>query len=152
MSLSRRGLSRWLLGTVVALSLGISVAAQDPQDQGKSQDKKAEPQSQAQMQEVQGLVRVADAAMSGQQAPADFPIQFQNDFLRAQAGRVWVPITLTIDPSKVASTALTLYLRVVPRGMTAPPPPAEPSGAKDAKKDNRKDKKAEKDAAPAAPN
>ena len=52
-----------------------------------------------------------------------FPIQFQNDFLKAQGSRVWVPITLTLDPAKTPSGALTLYLRVAPRGMTAPPPP-----------------------------
>jgi len=65
-----------------------------------------------------------------------------------------VPITLTIDPTKVTSGALTLYLRVVPRGMTAPPPAPVPD-AKDAKdaKDKDKDKKDKKNDknAPAPP-
>ena len=56
--------------------------------------------AQVQSEEVQNLVRLADAAMTGQQAPSDFPIQFQNDFLKAQNARVWVPITLTLDPAK----------------------------------------------------
>ena len=91
-------------------------------------------QAAAQQQEIQTLVRVADAAMSGQQAPSEFPIQFSNDFLKAQGSRVWVPITLTLDPAKVASGALTLYLRVVPRGMTAPPTAPPPDkNAKDNK-------------------
>src|SRR5204862_5612524 len=107
-------------------------------------------------QEIQTLVRVADAAMSGQPAPAEFPIQFQNDFLKAQGSRVWVPIVLTLDPAKTPSGALTLYLRVTPRGMTAPP--AAPALAasdknapdKNANKDKKKDSKAPA-AAPAAP-
>src|SRR5262249_56275137 len=95
-------------------------------------DAAGQAQAQAQQQEIQNLVRVADAAMSGQPAPTDFPIQFQNDFLKAQGARVWVPVTLTLDPSKLSSPspALTLYLRVVPRGMTAPPPPPDPTDPK----------------------
>jgi hypothetical protein len=117
-------------------------------------DAAAQAQAMAQQQEVQNLVRLADAAMSGQQAPAEFPIQFQNDFLRAQGARVWVPITLTIDPAKLTSAALGIYLRVVPRGMTAPAAPAAAPAAanpKDAKKNDKdKDKKNDK-AAPPAP-
>jgi hypothetical protein len=98
----------------------------------------------AQQQEIQALVRVADGVMSGQPAPADFPIQFHNDFLKAQGNRVWVPITLTLDPAKLSSTALTLYLRVVPRGATAPPAVA-------VTKEKDKDKKDPKAAGPAYP-
>ena len=39
--------------------------------------------------------------MAAARRPPTIPIQFQNDFLKAQAGRVWVPLTLTIDPAKV---------------------------------------------------
>lgn len=119
-------------------------------------DAAAQAQAIAQQQEIQSLVRIADAAMSGQPAPADFPIQFENDFLKAQGTRVWVPITLTIDPAKLSSNALTIYLRVVPRGTTAPPPPAAPApapdkNAKDKDKDKDKDKKKDAKGAPAAP-
>ena len=109
----------------------------------------------AQQQETQALVRVADAVMSGQPAPSDFPVQFQSDFLKAQGGRAWVPIILTLDPAKVPSGAVTLYLRVTPKGMAAPPPPSAPpvpdKNEKNEKNDkNNKDKK--KDAkAPAPP-
>ena len=148
MSLSRRGLSGWLLGVVVPLSFGIGVAA--GQDPGKPQEKKPEApgQTQAQAQEIQGLVRVADAAMTGQQAPADFPIQFQNDFLKAQGARVWVPMTLTIDPSKLSNPAgepVAFYLRVAPRGMTTPPAAAPPPAASEQDKDKEKKKDKAKD-------
>ena len=152
----RRGRSaRVLTAVMVAVCGTVLVAQKPPKDQ--KPDPAAAAQAQAQQQEIQSLVRAADAAMAGQApAPSDFPVQFQNDYLKAQGSRVWVPITLTIDPAKVPSGALTLYLRVVPRGMTAPPPPtadpANPNG-KDAKdKDKKdKDKKNDKNAAPAPP-
>jgi len=115
-------------------------------------DPASQAQVQAEQQEIQSLVRIADAAMTGQQAPSDFPIQFQNDFLKAQGSRVWVPITLTLDPAKLSSSALTLYLRVAPRGMTAPPaPPPAPDTSKDKKDDKNKNAKPAPPAAPAYP-
>ena len=127
------------------------LSAQKPAKGDQKADAASQAQAQAQQQEIQSLVRIADAAMSGQPAPTDFPIQFQNDFLKAQGSRVWVPVTLTLDPSKLSSPspALTLYLRVVPRGMTAPPPPADPP--KDPKDKDKKDKKNDKNAPAAAP-
>jgi hypothetical protein len=140
----------------VALAWGTVTSAQKaPPKADQKPDPAAQAKAQAEQQEIQTLVRVADAAMSGQPAPTDFPIQFQNDFLKAQGSRVWVPIILTLDPAKTPSGALTLYLRVTPRGMTAPPAvaaaPAPDKNAKnnDKDKDKKKDPKA---AAPPAPN
>jgi hypothetical protein len=143
------GLKRVVFVAVIALLVGIGTAsrAQDKKPDPKKPDAAGQVQAQAQAEEVQNLVRMADAAMTGQQSPADFPIQFQNDFLKAQNARVWVPITLTIDPAKLTTGALTLYLRVAPRGMTAPP--AAPAAAPDAQKKNDKDKK--KDVKPSQP-
>ena len=112
---------RVMLTVVLPFTCGAIVFGQRPAPAAQKPDPAAQAQAQAEQQEIQNLVRVADAAMTGQQAPAEFPIQFQNDFLKAQGSRVWVPITLTLDPAKLSSSALTLYLRVVPRGMTAPP-------------------------------
>ncbi len=130
----------------------LGQARQAPKGDQKP-DAASQAQAMAQQQEIQNLVRIADAAMSGQPAPSDFPIQFQNDFLKAQGTRVWVPITLTLDPAKLSSTALTLYLRVVPRGTTAPPvAPAAAANAKDNKnQDKKKDPKAAAAAGPAYP-
>ena len=114
------------VGVIFAVCGTLAQAQQKPAPNQKP-DATAQAQAMAQQQEVQNLVRLADTAMSGQQAPAEFPIQFQNDFLRAQGSRVWVPIVLTIDPAKLTSPSLGLYLRVVPRGMTAPP--AAPAAA-----------------------
>jgi hypothetical protein len=122
----------------VFLCTGALSAAGQPRQAPKGDQKPdaaAQAQAMAQQQEIQSLVRVADTAMSGQQAPSEFPIQFQNDLLKAQGSRVWVPIILTLDPSKVASGPLTLYLRVVPRGTTAPA--AAPAPDKNAKDKNK---------------
>jgi hypothetical protein len=148
-----RGISAGLF-VMALLTAGPQAQKNAPKPDPKI-DAAAQAQAMAQQQEIQTLVRLADSAMSGQTAPADFPIQFQNDFLKAQGSRVWVPIILTLDPAKVASPALTLYLRVVPRGMTAPPaapaPAAAPAdkNAKDSKdKDKKKDQKGPATAAP----
>jgi hypothetical protein len=152
---------RWCVRvlTVAVLSFvcGTLTSAQRPAPQKPDPAAAAAAQAKAvaEQQEIQTLVRVADAAMSGQPAPADFPIQFQNDFLKAQGSRVWVPIILTLDPAKTPSGALTLYLRVTPRGMTAPAAPAPPPPADKNAKDNKdkdKDKnKNQKGPAAAAP-
>ena len=127
---------RVLAGLMVIFAGALPAIGQPRQaPNAQKPDAAAQAQATAQQQEIQALVRIADTAMSGQQAPSDFPIQLQNDFLRAQGNRVWVPITLTLDPSKVASGPLTLYLRVVPRGTTAPPAPPPPD--KNAKDKNK---------------
>jgi hypothetical protein len=137
---------RALLTAVLPFTCGAMVFAQRPAPApAQKPDAAAQAQAQAEQQEIQSLLRIADAAMTGQQPPADFPIQFQHDFLKAQGSRVWVPITLTLDPAKLSSSALTLYLRVVPRGMTAPPAPPPADTSKD-----KKDDKNKKDAKPAA--
>jgi len=142
--------ARTWAAAMVVFTCSVPLAAQPrPASKDQKPDPAAQAQAMAQQQEIQNLVRVADGAMSGQQAPADFPIQFQNDFLKAQGTRVWVPITLTIDPAKLTSSAgaMTLYLRVVPRGTTAPPaPPAPDKNARESK-----DKKPAPPAGPAYP-
>jgi hypothetical protein len=145
--------------TVLCVTCGVLVSAQKPAAKADQKPDPAAgapsaPQAQAEQQEIQSLVRVADSAMSGQTGPSDFPIQYQNDFLKAQGSRVWVPIILTLDPAKTPSGALTLYLRVTPRGMTAPapPPPAAAPEKKDSKDTKKKDPKGPAPAPPAATN
>jgi hypothetical protein len=156
LSPSGSGFTRAFAAAVLSMTCGTLVlSAQKPAPKSDPKpDPAAQAQAMAQQQEIQALVRTADAAMSGQQAPAEFPVQFQNDFLKAQGTRVWVPITLTLDPSKMSTSAVTLYLRVTPRGMTAPPAPTAPAAAPDKNDKNDKDKKKDGKmplASPAAP-
>lgn len=141
---------RALLTALLPFTCGAIVFGQRPAPApAQKVDATAQARALAEQQEIQSLVRIADAAMTGQPPPAGFPIQFQNDFLKAQGSRVWVPITLTLDPANLSSGALTLYLRVVPRGMTAPPAP--PDTGTDTDRNARKDDRNKKDAKPAAP-
>jgi hypothetical protein len=134
--------SRITAGALVFVCAGAVAMAQKP----SKTDPKADPAAAGPQQEYSTVVRLADTAMAGQPTPNDFQIQFQNDFLRAQGGRVWVPMTLTIDPQKLPTSAVTMYVRVAPRGMTAPPlpPPAD-------KNEKKKDKKNDKPAATPPP-
>ena len=158
MPLSPRGFGfTRVVAAALALALAcgtLAIAQKAASKADQKPDPAAQAKAQAEQQEIQTLVRVADAAMSGQPAAADFPIQFQNDFLKAQGSRVWVPIILTLDPAKTPSGALTLYLRVTPRGMTAPPALAAAAPEKNAKdnKDKKTDPKTPAAAAPAGPN
>ena len=151
------GVARVIVTGALVVVCGTIAFAQRPAKPDPKADAAAAAQQQAQNQEIQTVYHMADAAMAGQ-SPADFPIQLQTDFLKAQAGRVWVPLTLTLDPAKTTPGPLTLYLRVTPRGMTAPAPPAAAAApeaaakdSKDNKKKNDKDKNAKPAPPPAAP-
>src|SRR5262245_25710001 len=154
MLLSSRGsgVARVIVAGALAVTCGTIVSAQRPAKADQKPDPAATAQQQAQNQEIQTVYHMADAAMTGQ-TPAEFPIQLQTDFLKAQANRVWVPLTLTLDPSKTTPGPLTIYLRVTPRGMTAPaaPPADAAKDSKDNKRKNDKDKKGGPAAPPAAP-
>ncbi len=145
MPLSSRGgvVARVSLAGVLSIVCGSLVFAQKPKNDPKA-DASAASAQQAQNQEIDAVRRAADGAMAAAPASSDIPITVQADFLKAQAGRVWVPLTFTLDPAKTSGGPVTLYLRVTPRGMTAPvaaPPPPDPS--KDKKKnDKSKDKNA----------
>jgi hypothetical protein len=150
------GCARAVVVTVLFLTCGTLASAQKPparpdQKPDPAAAAAAQAKAQAEQQEIQTLVRVADTAMSGQPAPTEFPIQFQNDFLKAQGSRVWVPIVLTLDPAKTPGGPLTLYLRVTPRGMTAPPAAPAPAAAPDKNDKNNKDKNKNQKGPAAAP-
>lgn len=147
MPLSSRGMgfARVCLAAVLSVACGTFALAQKKDQKPDA----AAAAQQVQNQEIETVIHAADAAMAAAPAATDIPVQIQNDFLKAQAGRVWIPLTLTIDPAKVQPGPLTLYVRVTPRGMTAPPPPAaEPANPKD--KDKKKDKNSKGNDAKAA--
>jgi hypothetical protein len=154
MPLSSRGsgVAGWVVTGALVVMCGTLVFAQRPPKGDQKPDAAAAAQQQAQNQEIETVLHAADAAMAAAPAASDLPIQLQTDFLKAQANRVWVPLTITLDGSKLAGGAITLYLRVTPRGMTAPAPPAaDAASGKDAKKKNDKNSKDPKSPATAAP-
>jgi hypothetical protein len=112
-----------------ALVLGAaSMSAQQAAPKGKDEKK----MDKAQQAEIQGLMKVADQVAAGQPAPNDIPFTLENHFLKARDTRTYVPFIITIDPAKVTTPSLAMYLRVVKKG--AADAAAAPSG-KDAKKD-----------------
>lgn len=101
-----------------------------------AQRKDDKKQQEAQRQEIQALVKLVDAAMTGP-ASADFPIQWQNDFLKAQEGHTYVPFTLSIEATKLPPQPIAMYVRVAPKGATQPAPAADPKKKDDKKKDEK---------------
>ena len=106
---------KWVVvmcATVVLLTAS-SVAAQDTPGGGDLEE--------WQRQELQSLVEVVSAALSGQIVPAEDPFEFRPDFLKGTDGNAYVPFTLSIDQSKVRASSLAMYLIVVdPLMMPAP--------------------------------
>jgi hypothetical protein len=121
----------WVVAVAVCLVPAV-LAAQ------KKVDKK---QQEAQDREVQTLAKLVDAAAAGQPAPADFPIGWHNDFLKAQEGRTYVPFTLTIDPAKLPPQPIAMYIRVLPRGGETAAAAAAPATDSKDRKDRKDDKK-----------
>jgi hypothetical protein len=126
-SLSRR---KALVVVAAAFVCGTAYAGTQKKDDKKQQE--------AQQREAQALVKAVDAAVSGQPAPSDIPIQFQNDFLKAQDGMIYIPFTLTIDAAKLPVQSVALYIRAMSRGGAA----AAPATAEKKKDDKKKDKDA----------
>ena len=109
------------LASALALSAGLFAQA----------DKKTE---EALKKEGQVLSKLADAALAGQIGSNDFNVAWaREDFLKGPTDKEFVPFTITLDPTKVATENLVLYWRVVPTATTAP--------AADAKKNDKEQTK-----------
>lgn len=81
--------------------------------------------------EGQAIVALADAADAGVRLPADFAIDWHNDFLKAQAG-TFVPFIVSITSARDPLPAVLLYVRLA-QGRPADgdgPVPATPGGAR----------------------
>jgi hypothetical protein len=64
-----------------------------------------------------------------QPAPAEVPLTWRADFLKAQQEQVFVPFSVQVEPGKLGAS-VAAYLRVAPKGSTGLPAPA--AGAKTA--------------------
>jgi hypothetical protein len=146
--------SKWTRAGLVAL---VAIALAAPVVAQKKDDKKLKD---AERQEVQTLVSAVDHAMSTQ-APAGSSawtvdpskkegavtaaegapaIAWRYDTLKAQEGKIYVPFALEFPADSVPGGSTALYLRLTPKGATAPPPtPKEEDKDKD--KDQAKDQK-----------
>jgi hypothetical protein len=66
-------------------------------------------------EEGEAILALADAAMAGKSVPRDFPVEWQNDFVKAQRG-TFVPFTLTVDRSRFTRPSALVYVRATRRG------------------------------------
>lgn len=123
---------RWVLASFAVALFVASAAPMDPVFAQQQPDKKL---VKAQQEELQAVLKIADAVAAGQAAPADFTMTFSNDFLKAQDGRMYVPFTLAIPADQAPPAGVTMYLRLVAKN--PPAPVAPPADAKDKKKDDK---------------
>ncbi len=112
-----------IVGAVLALvaSMPLTLGAQ----------KKDEKRSKQERQEMESLLKVVDAP--GGQVPQDFQITVeQQNFMRNIDGKTFAPLTLDLEPGKIATDGVVLYVRM--KGLS--PAAATPASDKD-KKDNK---------------
>ena len=77
------------------------------------QEEEEIPLEEWQRLELQGLVEVVGAALQGQLLQAETPFETKFDFMKGEAGNSYVPFTLTIDPAKVSTSSVAMYLFIV---------------------------------------
>ena len=105
-----RAAKRLAWGVLTAVAIGTTGRAQQDVDGRALQ--RAE---QTLRREGQAVLDLADAATDGRQLPADFTLDWHNDFLKAQPG-TFVPFVVRIAAPEPAVTAALMYVRVARRG------------------------------------
>jgi hypothetical protein len=117
---------RWVLTSFAVTCFVASAASMDPV-QAQKVDKKAE---KAKQEEIQAVVRIAQAEATGQPTPTDIPMTFHPDFLKALEGRTYVPFTVVMPAVPSPPKTLTMYVRVVAKVAGVPAAPAATDKAK----------------------
>ena len=81
-----------------------------------------------QQNEFQPLLERLNAAIGGD-LPSEKPFEIAVDFLKGAEGSIYVPFTMTMDPSKLTKSTFAMYLFVTPHAeppaADAPPPSLE---------------------------
>ena len=132
---------RRVVGLGVALAL---LASAVPTLAQRNNNRQQQQQQQQQQQRGQAdpdtvtLVRLVEAVATGQQpAPTDIPVSWEsNHFVKGQAGVTYIPFTLAIDRSQLASPAVALYVRIVDKNQAAAAP--EPAPAPEQQQNNNR--------------
>jgi hypothetical protein len=119
-----RGLARLVLlvaaATMPATPIGAGMVRAQSAAGDRGQRMRDERQPDADLierthrEEGEAILALADAAMAGKAAPADFTLGWQNDFVKAQRG-TFVPFTLTIDASRLSKPSGLVYVRAIRR-------------------------------------
>jgi hypothetical protein len=106
-------------GLVVLLLLAFPAAAAPTAQNQKSA---TDPAQQA---EITALVAAVDDLMGGKVVAPSLPVKWEQEhFLKAEAGKTYIPFTLAIDPPALApSGPVGVYVRAVKKGSVAPAAP-----------------------------
>ena len=113
---------------VVALCAALSlVAGSSVLLAQKGDNKKEVKRSKAEQIDIDTLVTVVDNVAAGKlPAPTDVAITWDSsNFFRAPDGTTYMPFTVTIDKSKLASPTTAIYLRAADTAAAAAPAPAK---------------------------
>src|SRR5262252_7395684 len=125
MMIRRRAL---ILGYAAAFLFSAGLFAQ----QAAPQQRKL---SDAEKKEIQTVLKIVDDAAAGTASPNDLSLVWINDdLLKAQGNKQYVPFNVSIDPAKISGGKLSLYWRVVSKDGAA----AAAAPAANAKKDDKK--------------
>jgi len=119
----------WALPSACVLGLIFAVVFVTAPVLAQQKETKKPGLDKAQLQEAQAVTRLIDAVEAGQSAPVDVPISFEGfHCFKATSGKTYVPFTVNIDGTGLASPAVTVMLRVVKKGAATPPSPKTPAG------------------------
>lgn len=89
----------------------------------------SQERDEAEEQELRSLATIVVAALTGKIIPTGEPFDWANDTLKAYDQQTFVPFTLSIEQSKVSTSAVAMVLFVVPTGGSAAAPPTGASAA-----------------------
>src|SRR5258705_3948890 len=118
---------RGIVALCVALTLGLGSSALLAQ---KEDNKKPEvKRTKAEQIDIDTLVTVVDAVAAGRvAAPSDIAVTWDsNHFFRAPDGSTYMPFTVTVDKSKIATPTAAIYVRVADKATAAPAAAATPA-------------------------
>jgi len=106
-------------GLIVLLLLAVPAGAAPTAQTKKSA---TDPAQQA---EIAALVAAVDDLMGGKVVAPSLPVKWEQEhFLKAEAGKTYIPFTLAIDPPALApSGPVGVYVRAVKKGSVAPTAP-----------------------------
>jgi len=123
---------RGILALCVALTMGLGTSALVAQQ--KADPKKEVKRTKAEQVDIDTLTTVVDNVAAGKiPAPSDIAVTWESShFFRAPDGSTYIPFTVTVDKSKIASPTAALYVRVADKAAAAP---AAPAKGKDKDKD-----------------
>jgi len=125
---------RGIVALCVTLTMGVGSSALLAQ---KADPKKEVKRTKAEQVDIDTLVGVVDAAAAGRAAaPSDIAVTWDSShFFRAPDGSTYMPFTVMVDKSKIASPTAALYIRVASKAEAAAAAAAPAKG-------NNKDKNA----------